>query len=216
MPTRFLKGSELRTVIPDDWDVCRLQYSAIRSLGREGETERRKESKRKGDRKKDLDKHHGQQISACVAGLSEKQWGRGSPFGLHSQTEQQTQQDLCREIKTTCCPSSLKGRSGNSVHSLNKNPLPPLLREAGRVSRTCSAVQQAHQLSPSLAGDLGHTSPQPLRMPDPVERRRQSAMGSARTRLLLAGSEKRKLPIFSFLLVLGSDQRSAFGGGHMH
>lgn len=122
----------------------------------------------------------------------------GSPFGLHSQKEQQTQQDFCREIKTTCCPSSLKGRSGNSVRSLNRNPSPLLLREAGRVTRTCSAVQQAHQLSPSLAGNLGHASPQPRRTPDPVECRRQSALGSAHTRLLLAGSAKGKLPIFSF------------------
>lgn len=118
-----------------------LPYRALRGAG--GGRQKKKKWER-GKQREELsaNEHTGNKsLPACrpVRENSSLRAGSvGPPFGLHSQNEQQAQQDLCRERKTARCPSSLKGRSGNSVHPLNRNPSPPLLREAG--SRKCSAV----------------------------------------------------------------------------
>lgn len=118
----------------------------------------------------------------------------GPPFGLHSQSEQQTQQGLCRSRKTACCPSSLGGRPGDSVHSWNRNPSPPLCAGGwpGFQKALCGAARRPSSRSRSRReGSCAVTPP-----------------GPSHSR----GGWDRLLPILSFLLILGSGQNSAFSG----
>lgn len=133
----------------------------------------------------------------------------GPPFGLHSQNEQQTQQDLCRERKTVL-PKFPQGKVWEQCAFFEPKPFTSSparswpcfqkvlcgCRTPALLTVTNGGQRDTQAWQPHSSCAVQQLSKQSLQLPTRPSHSRRMC--------------ERILPILSFLLILGSDQNAIF------